>query len=153
MSSKKSDSRSSNVTVGGTPGGDYATWAQANGVDGVPATTDSDGDGLQNGIEFVVGGLPDGENSNALKPAVSVDETYLNFVFRRTDDSAGYSPFVEYNSDLSAAWTEAQAGVDGVIIDEVNDGFGTGIDQVTVRIPRTLATGAKVFARLAVEIP
>ena len=143
------------VTVGGTPGGDYATWAAANGVDGVPSTTDSDGDGLQNGIEFVLGGDPSapGSDSNALRPTITVDATYLNFVFRRTDDSAGLAPFVEYNSDLSAVWTEAEDGVNGVIIDEVDDGFGEGVDQVTVRIPRTLANGAKAFARLHVDTP
>ena len=143
------------MTVGCTPGGDYATWAAANGVDGVPSTTDSDGDGLQNGIEFVLGGDPSapGSDSNALRPTITVDATYLNFVFRRTDDSAGLAPFVEYNSDLSAVWTEAEDGVNGVIIDEVDDGFGEGVDQVTVRIPRTLANGAKAFARLHVDTP
>ena len=144
-----------NVTVGGTPGGSYETWASANGVSGVPSTDDSDGDGLPNGIEFVLGGDPSGpgSDSNALRPAITLDATYINFVFRRTDDSASDSPFVEYNSDLSATWIEAQGGVNGVIIDEVNDGFGIGIDQVTVKIPRTVATGAKVFARLHVDIP
>ncbi|QJE96901.1 beta strand repeat-containing protein [Luteolibacter luteus] len=143
-----------NVTVGGI-GGSYDTWAASNNVDGLPSSDDSDGDGLPNGVEFVLGGDPSGpeSDSNALRPTLTLDATYINFVFRRSDDSAGYSPFVEYNSDLSMAWTKAQAGVDGVMIDEVNDGFGTGIDQVTVRIPRTLATGAKVFARLRVDIP
>jgi len=143
-----------NVTVGGTPDS-YDSWATANGVSGVPSTDDSDGDGLQNGIEFVLGGDPSGpgSDSNAIRPTVTLDATYINFVFRRADDSASYSPFVEYNSNLSATWNEAEAGVDGVIINEVNDGFGAGIDQVTVRIPRTLATGAKVFARLHVDIP
>lgn len=143
-----------NVTVGGT-GGSYESWAAINGVTGVPSTDDSDADGLPNGVEFVLGGDPSGpgSDSNALRPTITLDATYINFVFRRSDDSAGYSPLVEYNSDLSSTWTTAQAGVNGVLIDEVNDGFGTGIDQVTVRIPRTLATGAKVFARLRVDIP
>lgn len=143
-----------NVIVGGTPGF-YDTWAVTNGVSGIPSTDDSDGDGLPNGIEFVLGGDPSGpgSNSNALRPTITADATYINFVFRRSDDSASYSPFVEYNSNLSTTWVQAQGGVNGVVIDEVNDGFGTGIDQVTVKIPRTLATGAKVFARLHVDIP
>ena len=144
-----------NVTTGSTPEDGYGTWASANGVDGVPSSTDSDGDGIPNGIEFVIGGDPSapGSDSNALKPTATIDATYINFVFRRTDASASYAPFVEYNSNLGATWTKAEAGVNGVVIDEVNDDFGAGIDRVTVRIPRTLASGAKIFARLRVDIP
>lgn len=144
-----------NVTVGGTPGDAYGSWATANGVSGLPSTDDTDGDGLQNGIEFVLGGDPSSPNSdsNALLPTVSIDATYIDFVFRRTDDSAGYSPFVEYNVGLSGVWTEADGGVNGVVVNEVDDGFGVDVDQVTVRIPRALAAGGKIFARLHVNIP
>ena len=34
----------------------------------------------------------------------------------------------------------------------VTDGFGSGIDKVTVAIPRTLAVGNKLFARLKVAV-
>jgi hypothetical protein len=133
----------------------YASWAMANGVNGLPSSDDTDGDGLQNGIEFVLGGDPSAPNSdsNALRPTVTVDATYIDFVFRRSDDSAGYSPFVEYNTGLSDTWIEAEGGVNGVVINEVDDGFGVDIDQVTVRIPRVLAGGGKIFARLHVTIP
>jgi hypothetical protein len=40
-----------------------------------------------------------------------------------------------------------------VVIDETDDFYGAGIDQVTVRLPRALATGSKLFARLRVDIP
>ncbi len=139
------------VITAGAPN-PYGNWALANGVSGGTAETDSDQDGIPNGIEFVIGGDPSGpgSDSSALLPTASTDETYLNFVFRRSDDSAGYSPFVEYGSTLAAPWTPAQGGVDGVIIDEVN---GAGMDQVTVRIPRGLAADGKIFARLHVTIP
>jgi hypothetical protein len=75
----------------------------------------------------------------------------LNFVFRRTDASAAYDPFVEYSSSLTG-WDAAEHGVDGVIINEEDEFHGTGIDRVTVKIPRALASGAKLFARLRVEI-
>lgn len=135
----------------GTP---YDAWETANGISGAGADTDSDGDGISNGIEFVIGGDPSGPNSdsNPLLPTITTDATYLNFVFRRTDDSASFDPSVSYSTNL-AAWTEAQGGVDGVVIDEVADGFGSGIDQVTVRIPKALGPSGKLFAKLGVVIP
>ena len=136
----------------GTP---FSNWASANGIPGASADIDSDGDGILNGIEFVIGGDPSGPGSNSasLVPAVTTDATYINFTFRRTDASAGSNPYVEYNSSLSSTWTKAESGVNGVIVQETNDGFGAGVDSVTVKIPRTLASGAKLFARLRVIIP
>jgi len=136
-----------------TEGGDpYLAWETANGIGGAGPTADSDGDGVDNCIEFVIGGDPNGTDSNGLLPTATTDETYLTFTFRRTDESAFYAPYVEYGSDL-AGWTTAADGVDGVIITETDDGFGAGIDQVTVQIPRTLAAGSSLFARLRVDIP
>jgi autotransporter-associated beta strand protein len=137
-------------------GGDaYGDWETLNGIVGAGSAVDSDDDGIANGIEFVIGGDPSGpgSNSNDKLPTVTVDATYLNFTFRRTDESASYSPFVEYGSNLTG-WTQAQAGVGGVIINEVDDGFGASIDSVEVKIPRALATpGTSLFARLRIDIP
>ncbi len=139
------------TTAGGSA---YDSWAAANGVSGAGADADSDGDGIDNGIEFVIGGDPSGpdSDSNALLPTLTTDPNYLNFVFRRTDAAAAHDPYVEYGSSLSG-WTEAEAGVSGVIVSEDNEFFGAGIDRVTVKIPRTLAVGSKLFARLRVDIP
>jgi autotransporter-associated beta strand protein len=137
-------------------GGDaYGSWESANGIGGAGPDVDSDKDGIPNGIEFVIGGDPSepGSASNALLPTVTVDATYLNFVFRRTDASADYDPFVEYGSNLSG-WTEAAAGVDGVVVNKDDDFFGGSVDRITVRIPRALAApGTRLFARLRVDIP
>ena len=140
------------LTVTTGPAG-YTGWETANGITGAGAATDSDGDGIPNGIEFVIGGDPSGpdSNSSALLPTITVDGTYLNFVFRRTADSVAYDPFVEYGSTL-AGWTPAEAGVNGVIVNEDAEFFGTGIDRVTVRIPRSLAVDSKLFGRLHVDI-
>ena len=133
----------------------YASWETLNGIAGAGAASDSDSDGIANGIEFVIGGDPSGpsSNSNDKLPTVTLDPTYLNFTYRRTDESASYNPFVEYGNTL-AGWTPAQNGVDGVIINETPDGFGAGIDSVEVKIPRALAApGTKLFARLRIDIP
>ncbi len=138
--------------VTGTP---YTNWETTHGIGGAGADTDSDGDGISNGIEFVIGGDPSGPNSNssALLPTVTLDATYLNFAFRRTEESAGSNPEVQYGSNLTG-WTTAEPGEPAenpVLINETNDQHGSGIDGVIVRIPRTLAgPGTKLFARLKV---
>jgi hypothetical protein len=40
-----------------------------------------------------------------------------------------------------------------VIITSVDNGIATGIDEVTVKIPRALAVDSKLFARLNAVIP
>lgn len=138
------------------PGSNYDTWEAANGIAGAGANADSDQDGIPNGIEFVIGGDPSDSASNSLSPLVAVDASYLNFSFRRSDVSAAFNPAVEYGNGLDS-WTTAEPGVPSgtpVVIDETNDFYGSGIDRVTVRIPRALAApGAKLFARLRVNIP
>lgn len=132
----------------------YDAFETANGIPGAGSDTDSDGDGIPNGIEFVIGGDPSGpdSDSSALLPAATVDATNLSFVFRRTDAAAGFDPVVEYSSTL-AGWTVAQGGVGGVLITEDNNFYGASTDRVTVIIPRALATGSTLFARLRVDIP
>jgi fibronectin-binding autotransporter adhesin len=144
---------STNVAlVMGTP---YTNWETANGIAGAGAEVDSDGDGIANGIEFVIGGDPSGPDSesNALLPVIVMDPTYLNFVYRRRDESVSSNPVVEYGGDLTG-WTVAVNGQPGgtpVIITETNDQHGTGTDSVTVRIPRALAApGTTLFARLKI---
>ncbi|QJE97462.1 beta strand repeat-containing protein [Luteolibacter luteus] len=148
------------ITSGGVSD-PYSDWASANGIPGAGGSVDSDGDGIANALEFVLGTDPSGpgSDSNANLPKVTTDATYLNFEFRRTDASmslaASQQPYVEYGSSLSG-WTKAVAGAPvatPVVINTVNDGAGAGIDVVTVRIPRALATGSKVFARLRADIP
>jgi fibronectin-binding autotransporter adhesin len=118
---------------------------------------DPDGDGIDNGIEFVIGGDPSGPGSGsyALLPTVAVDETFLSFSYRRTNEAAGDNPVVEYSTTLATGgWIEAEPGVDGVTISEENGFYGAGIDRVTVKIPKALAgPGGRIVARLRVDIP
>lgn len=142
------------VTTGAT-GSTYDAYETANNIVGAGADVDSDGDGIANGIEFVIGGVSDpgvGQSDLDKLPTATTNATDLVFVFRRTDDSAGFNPFVEYGSDLTG-WTEAEAGVGGVTIFEDDDAIAAGIDEVTVTIPRSLIGTPTGFARLRVDIP
>lgn len=139
----------------------FTTWATTtNGLSGGDAepTADPDNDGLDNSVEFVIGGQPNpanpNANSSALAPTISTDVGNLIFTFRRTDLSfsqPGILITAQYGSDLTG-WTTAVNGENGVAIVVTND-IETGVDQVQVSIPKSLATGAKMFARLNVVIP
>ncbi|MCW1925079.1 autotransporter-associated beta strand repeat-containing protein [Luteolibacter arcticus] len=124
----------------------FESWATSKGVSGFDI--DSDGDGIPNGIEFVIGGEPApgaGSNSAALLPKASYDKLTGNLVivFRRMPGSLYLAPVVEHSPSPSGTWTDGPAGsVVG------NEG---GADLVEVRLPSSLATGGRLFARLKVE--
>ncbi|MFD0896037.1 autotransporter-associated beta strand repeat-containing protein [Luteolibacter ambystomatis] len=145
-------------TVRVVSGNAYTAFESANGIFGAGATADSDGDGLANGIEFVLGGDPSGpgSDSSALRPLVTMDENYLHFVFRRADVSIPFNPRAQYGSDLTS-WTDAVNGSPNgtpVFVLEEDDAYGPGIDRVSVSIPRALVSSEKkLFVRLKVELP
>jgi autotransporter-associated beta strand protein len=137
----------------GPVGTNYQLWEIANGIPGAGPTTDSDDDGIANGIEFVIGGDPSGPGSSSttLLPTATKDATHFEFRFRRSDESASSAPYVQYGSNL-AGWTTAQDGAAGVTIGEDDDFHGEGIDRVRVRIPLPVGE-TTLFARLRVDLP
>jgi hypothetical protein len=139
---------------GGTP---YATWADGfAGLTDRDPTLDFDGGGLKTGIEWVVGGDPtDPSGDAAVAPTFdnTTDPEFFIFTHRRTDEAnadASTTIAVEYGIDLGG-WTAAVPGPN-IQISVTDDGAGSGIDLVQVKIRRTLATAGKLFARLKVEV-
>ncbi len=128
---------------------------------------DPDFDGVETGIEWVVGGsandpanpdtgkLPTGTFvADADPDGDFIEADYLLFSYRRTDaanEDPGTVIAADYGSDLSG-WITATDGVDGVVILETDD-IEPGVDQVNVYIPTTLAVGGKLFGRLVVTFP
>ncbi|MDB6076283.1 MAG: hypothetical protein JWO82_30, partial [Akkermansiaceae bacterium] len=129
----------------GTPQSGFDAWASAAGLTGADAltTADPDGDGIKNGIEFVIGGNPKVADTANLPTAVRDSSGNLVFTFRRTSASAYLNPGVQYSADL-VTWTAAPAAA----VASTTDGFATGVDKVVVTLPASLASGAKLFARL-----
>lgn len=135
-------------------GNSFTQWATAQSIVGEGANVDTDGDGIPNGIEFVIGGDPSGPNSDSssLLPKAVLNGDYLDFTFRRTVASAVFNPYVQYGSNLTG-WTTAVNGQNGIIVIIGDEQPEAGVDLITVRIPKALATDDKLFGRLGVTIP
>ncbi len=154
------------ITYGGSGGfvdlkvlSPYLAWAYGKGLQAgdVAFGADPDLDGIANGIEFVIGGEPNpatpGSNSCGLLPQIGVDETYLRVIYRRNDDAIYLNLGIQYNAGLAGSWTNAEQGVNGVVINVDNDGFGPHVDRVEVLIPRSNEVAGRLFARLNAAEP
>lgn len=155
---------SGTLTVVNGPTNTYASW-----IDGffpgetdtniIGATADPDGDGIANAVEMVIGNQPN-QNSVVNLPTLDLvtDPSglpageYLKFTFRRSDLSvdAGVTAIAEHDTDLEGVWTDAVAGVDGVVVNETEDLTIPGV-RVDVFIPR--GANATLFGRLSVTVP
>ncbi|RYD31495.1 MAG: hypothetical protein EOP87_14605, partial [Verrucomicrobiaceae bacterium] len=127
----------------------YYFWLASQGLTGAarPAGNDPDGDGIPNSLEFILGGKPSGENadSTALLPKIATEEDAVIFEFRRADVSIGVGPFAQFSTGLDS-WTRANNGVNGVEVITEDDGYGPGVDKITIRVPK--AGAPQIFLRL-----
>lgn len=133
-----------------TQGTAFDSWAASKGLTGPNAAfnADPDGDGISNGLEFVLGGEPNpanpGSNSTALLPTLSASGANLVFTYNRADAAAYLNPTVEFNTGLGGAWTTAVDPGNSTI--SVTDGSPS--DTITVTIPK--GGNPSMFARLKV---
>ena len=136
----------------------FETWAAAKGVTGFDA--DSDGDGIKNGLEFVLGGEPNIANpdfsSVALLPTVSQSGGNLVFTFKREDLSeSGVSLKFQWTTDLSfpspandVPVGAADSTTDTITVDVTEDAPDSDTDTIVITVPAAKAGGGKVFGRL-----
>jgi hypothetical protein len=142
----------------------FASWAASKGLDGSPGKEagfgdDPEGDGVENGMEWVLGGNPLAQDAAALWQVAGSTTNGLTLSFNREEDTLGKVALaVEWDTNLDGIWTDAvtvgatsSTGANGV---QVTVNAAPDPDAVTVRIPGTNAVGGKIFARLkATEIP
>ena len=157
-----------------TPVAGYASW-----IDGffpgvtnlaiIGADADPDNDGIDNGVEMVIGGNPATGIDSALLPTIELvtdpvstpaipTGDYLLFTYRRSDLSVAglVASACQTDTDLAGTWTTAIDGASGVVI-QVDDNFtftppaAAATDRVRVYVPRGANT--VLFGRLDVVVP
>jgi fibronectin-binding autotransporter adhesin len=143
-----------------TAGNPYDTWATT-----FPGLTDSsfnvdfEGDGIDTGLEWILGGNPTVNDAAIIRPVVTGSATSgITLAFNREEDSIGVATLkVEYGATLDI-WpgnaiidaTSSGPDANGVSVN-VND--VPNPDAVTVTIPASNAAGGKLFARLKATMP
>ncbi len=138
------------VPGGGNP---YTSWADSFSLTGGnrAPSADPDNDGLENGVEFVIGSNPTTATTSG-KPSASLSGGNLVFTFKRSDESEAVDVFVEYGTTL-ATWPGQFAIPAGAYSDAnvtvINN--DPGLDDVTVTIP--VGSDTRKFARLRADVP
>jgi hypothetical protein len=131
----------------------YKAWATG----GVAFDADTNSDGVDNGMAWVLGAANPSENALNRLPTASRNGNNLRLTFRclKSTKRGGAVLKVQTSADLGITdpWTTLEATVpdmdgtvNGVVFDTTDDG---DYIQVTADIP---AGGAKLFARLSVEV-
>jgi autotransporter-associated beta strand protein len=154
---------SSRVTLTSTTvASPYAGWATTNITNINPAAPagfddDADGDGYDNGLEWILGGSPLAQDASTLITATGSASGGLTLSFQRADESIGHaSLFVEYDADLAGTWTSVN--IEGVppFANEVSVNVtpGTPEDTISVNIPASPnAPDGKLFGRIKATQP
>jgi hypothetical protein len=137
----------------GNPGGPdsaaFATWAS--GFTVPPSTTDSDGDGVNNLLEYALGSLPANSGSYALPTGGTTQldlgdglKTYLTLTFTRPTNTSDLLYRVQTSQNLTV-WNP-----DAVMMTRTDNGNGT--ETYLFRSPLPLSGPDKQFIRLSVEL-
>ena len=131
----------------------YAGWASTNAPTGT-AADDYNGDGVSNGVEYILGGDKNHNNLSKL-PTITTSGGNMIFSFKRDQTTVGNATVTIQVGTTLASWpdsytvgTDTSSSSPGVTI--VN-GVPTGFDTVTLTL--TQAPDVKKFARLNVVIP
>lgn len=143
----------------------YQQWASTKGLTGTAGSStdpafdaDPDKDGVKNGLEWILGGLPTVANPTIVPTPIGDATTGLALNFTREEASIGQATLiVEYDTNLDSTWANQ------VVVDQDGGSFPNGVevtvnqaatpDAVSVQIPVTNAPGGKIFARLRATLP
>ncbi|MCW1923139.1 autotransporter-associated beta strand repeat-containing protein [Luteolibacter arcticus] len=126
-------------------GDNYTTWAASFPGIGDPApSADPDHDGIENLLEFVVGGDPRVSSTSFLPTLATVGPNLVLSYDRNDDSESGTTQVGQWSADL-ITWQD----ISPVLLNE----NGGAPDAMTVSIPLTNAVNGKLFARLHVTRP
>jgi len=135
----------------------YTSWAAGYpfnvGVNDGP-TQDPDFDGINNLLEYVLGGIPIGAGSSdtSILPTQMLTATDLILTFKRNDLSeSDVTLKVQWSTNMEPTWNDfATIGATDALpaVDVTEDSPTAALDTVVVTIPKNTAPGGKIFARL-----
>ena len=138
--------------VNPTPPSGFSSWISGFNVADPTASGDSDNDGINNLLEYVLNGDPSVASTSIL-PSSVVTQSAFEFTFSRRADSKNDTTLTfQYGSTL-AGWTDitipvSSGTVGGATVTVTAD--GNSADTVKVSIPSGFAVGGKLFGRLKV---
>ncbi len=139
------------ITAGPSP---YEGWMTDYGLSGTNAvfSADPDSDGLDNLLEYGLGGIPTNGGDSALLPdsGIVVDSgtNWMEYIYRRRTDAAmrGLGYYLELCSDLvSNSWSSTGYSETGTAPLE------TGFEAVTNRIPTETEINRFIRLRISIE--
>ena len=141
------------VTYEDVSTGGYDAWKTANAPTGT-AADDYDGDGVSNGVEYVLGGT-NGVNDSGKLPKITTEGGNVVFTFTRDQNSINATTVVEIEVGTNlATWPTtytvpdtAQTNNPGVTVVK---GVPSGFDTITLTLPQS--PEALKFARLKVVV-
>jgi hypothetical protein len=148
------------VSTGSSP---FASWATSGTVTGVTFGGDANGDGVQDGIAFLLGAATPDDDANSLLPTPAGDGgggLQMSFTMLKPTSSAPAVLSLEHSGDLGVSdpWasvvvpadTSSPGGVSFTVTD--NAGDPANKNDVVATIPATgNAIDGKLFGRLAAE--
>ena len=132
------------LMVGSGPEPDYTSWAAKNAPTGT-AADDYDGDGVENGVEYALGGHA-GINDCTRLPVLTLNEGSMVFSFSYVHGAAA-TLAIEVGNNLNS-WADSYTVGSSPEV-EVSDN-GDGTDFVSLTLPR--APGGLLFLRLKVSV-
>jgi autotransporter-associated beta strand protein len=119
---------------------------------------DADGDGIANGLEWILGGGPLAQDAASLLTTTATGSGGLILSFDRAEDSIGQATLtVEWDTDLGGGFANS-IPIDTAIApsgDNPSVAIDTGAtpDAVIVTIPAANAVNGRIFARLRAVLP
>jgi autotransporter-associated beta strand protein len=148
VANNDSDEGTFTINVSGTAQTPYDAWSGGAGFD-----VDTNGDGVDNGLAFLLGAANPNANALGLLPEVTEDNgnLVLNFNMLNAAARGTAALSIEHSSDLGIgdAWEAALVpDVDNTINDVVFDIEGSGPLDVEATIPSSKAVAGKLFGRL-----
>lgn len=137
-------------------GSAYAIWSAS--LSNKAFDFDSDGNGIPNGLQWILGGTTSEPNPSAILPSVTASAAAgLTLVFTRNPDSiAETTLMVDWGSTLAPLANTLTIGTSSVGPSGNNPTIVIGAPtagKVTVTIPAANAIGGKLFARLKATQP